>query len=76
MRLVCWILIGAALASGPALAQVPQKPTVTRKHATAVRVANGAIRVDGRLDEPAWRSAVAITDFVQKDPVEIGRAHV
>jgi hypothetical protein len=41
-----------------------------RKQARAVRVADGAIRIDGRLDEAAWRDAPALTDFVQKEPVE------
>ena len=40
------------------------------KRATAARAANGAIRVDGRLDEAAWEQAVPIRDFVQKEPVE------
>jgi hypothetical protein len=35
----------------------------------AVRAAS-AIRVDGRLDEAAWRDAVPITDFVQSQPHE------
>ncbi len=41
-----------------------------RKQARAVRVAEGAIRVDGRLDDEAWRAAPPVTDFVQKEPVE------
>ena len=41
-----------------------------RKRATATRVANGSIRVDGRLDDEAWRRATPITDFVQKEPDE------
>ena len=41
-----------------------------RKKALAVRVASGSIRLDGRLDEAAWRSLPAITEFVQKEPVE------
>ena len=41
-----------------------------RKQASALRVANGAVRVDGRLDEDAWRSATPITDFLQKEPTE------
>jgi hypothetical protein len=41
-----------------------------RKHAQATRVANGAIRVDGRLDEPIWRDAAPLVDFIQKEPVE------
>ena len=40
------------------------------KRATIVRVADGAIRVDGRLDDRAWGEAVAVTDFTQKEPVE------
>ncbi len=42
----------------------------SRKQATAVPVADGAIRVDGRLDEEIWQRVPAITDFVQKEPVE------
>jgi hypothetical protein len=41
-----------------------------RKQARAVRVANGAVRVDGRLDELVWRDAPPVTDFVQKEPIE------
>jgi hypothetical protein len=32
--------------------------------------ATGPIDVDGRLDEPVWRQAVAITDFLQQIPLE------
>ncbi len=41
-----------------------------RKQARATRVADGAIRLDGRLDEDAWRTAVPLTEFVQKEPDE------
>jgi hypothetical protein len=41
-----------------------------RKQATALRVPTGAVRVDGRLDDDAWRLATPITDFVQKEPTE------
>ncbi|RPI49002.1 MAG: hypothetical protein EHM55_24645, partial [Acidobacteria bacterium] len=40
------------------------------KRATIIRVAEGAIRVDGRLDDRAWDQAVALSDFTQKEPVE------
>ena len=40
------------------------------KRATIVRVDEGAIRVDGRLDDRAWEQAVVVTDFTQKEPVE------
>ncbi len=43
-----------------------------RKQANAARVPGGSIRVDGRLDETAWRDVPALTDFVQKEPVEGG----
>ena len=42
----------------------------TRKQAVAVRVADGAIRLDGRLDDQGWRNAPPITDFIQKEPDE------
>lgn len=44
-----------------------------RKEARAVRVAAGAIDVDGRLDEAAWRNVPPVIDFVQKEPVEGAR---
>jgi hypothetical protein len=41
-----------------------------RKQARAARVEGGSIRLDGRLDEPAWQRATPITDFLQAEPVE------
>lgn len=41
-----------------------------RKRANAVRVLSGSIHLDGRLDEDVWQAAPALTDFVQKEPVE------
>ncbi len=35
-----------------------------------MRVDEGSIRVDGRLDEAAWSEAPALTDFVQKEREE------
>ncbi|MQA30888.1 MAG: hypothetical protein GEU82_13820 [Luteitalea sp.] len=40
------------------------------KRARAVRVVEGAIRVDGTLDDEAWRTATPVVDFVQKEPIE------
>lgn len=51
----------------PALLEAQERE---RKRAQAQRVAGGAVRVDGRLDEAAWRTAVPISDFVQKEPQE------
>ncbi|MEE2965512.1 MAG: DUF5916 domain-containing protein [Acidobacteriota bacterium] len=41
-----------------------------RLEARAGRVAEGAIRIDGTLDEPIWRTAPAVTDFIQAEPDE------
>jgi hypothetical protein len=41
-----------------------------RKQATATRVPNGSIRVDGRLDDEIWAKTAPITDFIQKEPTE------
>ena len=35
-----------------------------------MRVPDGVIRLDGRLDDKVWQHAVPITDFVQKEPNE------
>ena len=55
-----------------AVAAVAQPPEPARKQARAVRVAPGSIVVDGRTDEAAWTQIPALTDFVQKEPVEGG----
>ena len=65
-------LFSLSLLAAP-LALFAQSATDTgRKQAHATRVANGSIRVDGRVNEAAWRNLPAITDFVQKEPVEGG----
>ena len=65
---------GAQTAASPQAAPGPQdlgsSTEAGRKQATAVRIDDGVIRVDGRLDETVWQSAPAMTDFIQKEPVE------
>ncbi len=36
----------------------------------AVRTADGSVSLDGKLDDAAWRTAIFVSDFGQKDPVE------
>ena len=69
MCLISWGLAASAAGqeSGPPPAQ---RIASAAKVATAQRVAARAIRVDGRLDEPDWLRASAISDLVQKEPVE------
>jgi hypothetical protein len=69
MRVIGVLSFVLALASA-ASAQTAVSGSANRKQATATRVPNGSIRVDGRLDDEAWQKAVPITDFVQKEPVE------
>ena len=63
-------MIVALLAPASVSAQAPVNGAGNRKQATALRVPNGSIRVDGRLDDEVWQKATPITDFVQKEPVE------
>src|SRR5688572_22727131 len=65
-----FISFSCLAASSTSFAQAA--PDNGRKQAQAVRVANGAIRVDGRVDEAAWNDVPAVTDFLQKEPVEGG----
>ncbi len=44
--------------------------TTTGKTAVATRVSDGAVNVDGRIDEAVWQTTAPLTDFVQKEPVE------
>jgi Domain of unknown function (DUF5916) len=41
-----------------------------RKQVRAMRLAGTAVKLDGRLDDPAWAGASWISDFVQKMPKE------
>jgi hypothetical protein len=64
------LFLSFLLLPAPVAAQADAGGSADRKQATAARVENGAIRVDGRLDDEAWQRAVPITDFLQKEPVE------
>lgn len=69
-RVIPWSL-SLVLLLAPALsAQERDHAANGRKQATAARIADGAMHVDGRLDEEVWQRAAPITDFVQKEPIE------
>ncbi|HEX2778718.1 MAG TPA: DUF5916 domain-containing protein, partial [Gemmatimonadaceae bacterium] len=59
---------GAAGQTAPPRDEASTLPVV--KRATAVRVPNGSIVLDGRLDEGVWRDGPVIADFLQKQPLE------
>lgn len=67
--LAVFVLLAAASAASSQSAG-PGTGDPDRKRAVAVRVPEGSIRVDGRLDEDAWRTIAPVVDFVQKEPVE------
>src|SRR5688572_19434946 len=63
------VLMLAILAAAPVVRA--EEPAIDgRKQARAVRLASGAIRLDGRLDDEAWLKASPITEFIQAEPVE------
>src|SRR5215213_21870 len=65
-------LIGLVIICSSVSALRAEEPAIAgRKQARATRLASGtSIRLDGRLDEEAWRRAAPITEFVQAEPVE------
>ena len=66
------ILVPICLILSPQAASA-QQDNGGRKQAQAMRVAPDSIRLDGRLDDQAWREVPALTDFVQKEPDEGAR---
>ena len=74
-RLKAFIVAGATLAlageaAGAQSASGADTTVRVNKSISAVRVANGSIRTDGRLTDAAWASVPPTTDFLQKQPVE------
>ena len=67
------LLILTAALSSPS----PQQDAVVAAalaQVNAVRVGEGGLNVDGKLDEPAWQQAIPHTSFTQRDPNEGQRA--
>ena len=65
----------AVLAAAALLLALPAAPLAAQpsdKQAHATRVTGAAPSIDGRLDEPAWRTARFFNDFTQKRPEEGG----
>jgi hypothetical protein len=64
---VVWLAAALGVAGAAAAQDLQEAP---RKQAQAVRVASGSVNLDGRLDDPAWRNAAPLTDFLQREPQE------
>jgi hypothetical protein len=69
MRSLLWL--APLLWSTSLLAQTPTTGP-SPKQAEARQALSGSPRIDGKLDDPAWRDAAWFVDFQQKDPVEFG----
>ncbi|HUQ80490.1 MAG TPA: DUF5916 domain-containing protein [Gemmatimonadaceae bacterium] len=71
------VILLAALGRTPVAAQQPTSAAATSsvggRPALRVGTANGNLRLDGVLDEPAWAAADSIADLTQIEPVEGGR---
>jgi hypothetical protein len=67
-RTLSVFLLILILGHGRGEAQSPD--SAERKQVVASRVAAGAVRIDGRLDEEIWLTAAPVTDFVQAEPNE------
>lgn len=59
--------VARAQAPGPGAVDGASR-AIPRRELRAVRVAPGAIRLDGRLDDAAWADAPVATDFTQAQP--------
>lgn len=59
----------AACLATTAMAQTPIDSVRPAKIANAVRI-DRPVHIDGKLDDAQWSSAIPITDFIQKDPIE------
>src|ERR1043166_8509185 len=63
------ILILGSAAALAAQSSAPRQHSIPVPSTTAIR-RTGPIVLDGKLDEPAWRAAPPITEFIQYDPDE------
>ena len=68
IRLLCGALLVGVLSGGWFVSA--EEAVAGPKEATAERVPDCTIRVDGTLDEMVWQTARAVTDFVQAEPEE------
>jgi Domain of unknown function (DUF5916) len=66
-------LLAACLLASSAHAQPPPSPhgeQPPRKVIHAIRIRGASPRLDGHLDDPAWRDVPFVSDFLQKEPTE------
>ena len=67
------VVIAAPLAAQPTPPGAAASGAVGARPTLRIGTANGALRLDGILDEAAWTAADSIADLTQIEPVEGGR---
>ena len=67
---VVGVCLVATSSPQPLAAAAGAEIAVARRQATAHRLVETDIDLDGRLLEDAWERAIPITEFVQKEPIE------
>jgi len=69
VRSMLAFVVPACLLASPAAARAPRPEPTPAPSVEAVRAAE-PIRVDGRLDDEAWRGVEPFREFIQRDPEE------
>ena len=64
------LCIPAAVAAQGVPGQRSVSTDAPRKQAQAARIDDNTVRLDGRLDEAFWQTALPVTDFIQQEPTE------
>src|SRR5688572_11033323 len=77
---ICALMLGALIDVASAQETGTRSPkadsavarNTTHEAAPSIRAArrNGAVRIDGRMDETAWNASIPVTSFIQSDPKE------
>ncbi len=63
-----WAAAHSPAMAGQSAAGAEAPPAGPGKHLTAARVQGDAPKIDGRFDDPVWRTAQTIDDFTQQEP--------
>ncbi len=71
----CLLFFASALIQFAAISHLFASHVIeaNRKKITAVKINGELIRVDGRLDDFIWKTAIFVSDFLQKEPTEGGQ---
>lgn len=70
VSLIAIAVQSASAQNEQALSSQERKEKRERKQMRAVRIENGSIELDGRLDDAVWSQAEFVTDFLQVLPIE------